>query len=70
MFSELPNGVMVKLLGLAGSRNVLMDSVADCLDQITEYDDAVQILLQEKLDISQWREMTVDLTITAGRQYQ
>jgi len=65
MFSELPNGVMVKLLGLAGSRNVFaVDSVADCLDQITEYDDAVQILLQEKLDISQWREMTVDLTIT------
>ena len=65
MFSELPNGVMVKLLGLAGSRNVFaVDSVADCLDQIVEYDDAVQILLQEKLDISQWREMTVDLTIT------
>ena len=65
MFSELPNGVMVKLLGLAGSRNVFaVDSVADCLDQIAECDDAVQILLQEKLDISQWREMTVDLTIT------
>jgi hypothetical protein len=65
MFSELPNGVMVKLLGLAGSRNVFaVDSIADCLDQIVEYDDAVQILLQEKLDISRWREMTVDLTIT------
>ena len=65
MFSELPNGVMVKLLGLAGSRNVFaVDSVDDCLDQIAEYDDDVQILLQEKLDISQWREMTVDLTIT------
>ena len=24
----------------------------------------MQILLQQKLDISQWREMTVDLTIT------
>ena len=65
MFSALPNGVMVKLLGLAGSRNVFaVDSVAHCLDQIAEYDDDVQILLQEKLDISQWREMTVDLTIT------
>jgi hypothetical protein len=65
MFSELPNGVMVKLLGLAGSRNVFaVDSVADCLNQIVEYDDDVQILLQQKLDISQWREMTVDLTIT------
>ena len=65
LFSELPNGVMVKLLGLAGSRNVFaVDSVADCLSQIEEYDDDVKILLQEKLDISQWREMTVDLTIT------
>ncbi|MBA4693581.1 MAG: hypothetical protein H2070_02840, partial [Congregibacter sp.] len=65
MFSELPNGVMVKLLGLAGSRNVFaVDSVTNCLDQIVEYDDDVKILLQEKLDTSQWREMTVDLTIT------
>ena len=65
LFTELPNGVMVKLLGLAGSRNVFaVDSVADCLNQIEEYSDDVQILLQEKLDISRWREMTVDLTIT------
>lgn len=65
LFAELLNGVMVKLLGLAGSRNVFaVDSVTDCLDQIGEYADDVQILLQEKLDISQWREMTVDLTIT------
>ena len=65
LFSEFSNGVMVKLLGLAGSRNVFaVDSVADCLNQIEEYSDDVQILLQEKLDISQWREMTVDLTIT------
>ena len=64
-FSELPNGVMVKLLGLAGSRNVFpVSSVADCLAQIVEYDDEVRVLLQEKLDTRQWREMTVDLTIT------
>ena len=66
LFSDLPNGVMVKLLGLAGSRNVFaVDSVEDCLDQIAEYDDDAQILLQEKLDIGKWREMTVDLTITS-----
>jgi hypothetical protein len=65
LFSDLPNGVMVKLLGLAGSRNVFaVNSVEDCLDQIVEYDDDAQILLQEKLDIGKWREMTVDLTIT------
>ena len=66
LFSDLQNGVMVKLLGLAGSRNVFaVDSVEDCLDQIAEYDDDAQILLQEKLDIGKWREMTVDLTITS-----
>jgi hypothetical protein len=66
LFTELPNGVMVKLLGLAGSRNVFaVESVEECLDQIAEYDDDVKILLQEKLDISRWREMTVDLTITS-----
>lgn len=65
LFSDFPSGIMVKLLGLAGSRNVFsVDSVSDCLNQIEEYDDDVEILLQEKLDIGQWREMTVDLTIT------
>ena len=65
LFTDFSGGVMVKLLGLAGSRNVFaVDSVADCLDQIAEYDDDVKILLQEKLDTTQWLEMTVDLTIT------
>ena len=65
LFSDCPGGIMVKLLGLAGSRNVFaVDTVDDCLSQIAEYHDDVEILLQEKLDTSQWREMTVDLTIT------
>ena len=65
LFTDFSGGVMVKLLGLAGSRNVFsVDSVADCLDQIAEYDDDVKILLQEKLDTTHWLEMTVDLTIT------
>ena len=65
LFSDCPGGIMVKLLGLAGSRNVFaVDSVDDCLSQIAEYSDDVEILLQEKLDTNEWREMTVDLTIT------
>lgn len=65
LFTAFPDGLMVKLLGLAGSRNVFaVGSVADCIEQIAEYDDGVEILLQEKLDTSQWQEMTVDLTIT------
>ena len=65
LFSDCPGGIMVKLLGLAGSRNVFaVDSVDDCLSQIAEYNDDVEILLQERLDTNEWREMTVDLTIT------
>ena len=49
LFAELPNGVMVKLLGLAGSRNVFaVESVADCLHRIEEYSDNVQVLLAGK----------------------
>jgi hypothetical protein len=63
-FAAYPDGVMLKLLGLAGSRNVFsLNSVDECLSYITEYDDASLILLQEKLDTHTWQEMTVDLTI-------
>ena len=72
LFSELPNGVMVKLLGLAGSRNVFaVDSVDDCLDQIAEYDDDVQILLAGKAG---YQSVAGDDSgsddYPAGRQYQ
>ena len=64
-YAAHPNGVMVKLLGLAGSRNVFpTTSAADCLEQIAEYDGGIEVLLQEKLDTQLWQEMTVDLTIT------
>lgn len=65
LFADFPDGVMIKLLGLAGSRNVFaVNSVTECLEQVAEYDDDVEILLQEKLDVAKWQEMTVDLTIT------
>ena len=64
-FADFPDGVIIKLLGLAGSRNVFaVNSAAECLEQVAEYDDAIEILLQEKLDMERWQEMTVDLTIT------
>ena len=61
-------GLMMKLLGLAGSRNVFkVDSTAQCLERIEEYDEEVLVLLQRVLDMGTWQEMTVDLTITPER---
>ena len=65
LFAAAEHGVMVKLLGLAGSRNVFaVATVAECLEQVAEYSEDMEILLQERLDTSRWREMTVDLKIT------
>jgi len=67
-FASHPEGVMMKLLGLAGSRNVFpVVDLDHCLLHIEEYDADAEVLLQEKLDTTQWQEMTVDLTITPDR---
>lgn len=64
IFTAHPKGLMVKLLGLAGARNVFrVASLAECKQQIAEYPDDSPVLLQEILDIARWREMTVDLTV-------
>ena len=67
-FAANAAGLMMKLLGLAGSRNVFkVDSTAQCLERIEEYDEEVLVLLQRVLDTGKWQEMTVDLTITPER---
>ena len=64
-FSKNPKGLMVKLLGLAGARNVFSAvNVKECLESITEYDNDLEVLLQEIIDTDRFKEMTVDLTIT------
>jgi len=64
IFAAHPEGLMVKLLGLAGARNVFrVASLADCKQQIAEYPEDSPVLFQEILDIARWREMTVDLTV-------
>ena len=64
-FSKNPKGLMVKLLGLAGARNVFpAATVKECLESITEYDNDLEVLLQEIIDTDRFKEMTVDLTIT------
>ena len=56
--------LMVKIEGLAGARNVsAMDSLQGCADYVAEYDDDMVVLLQERLDLEFYTEMTVDLIV-------
>ena len=64
-FTKNSDGLMVKLLGLAGARNVhTAANVEECLSVIEEYKSDLDVLLQEIVDTKRFQEMTVDLTIT------
>ncbi len=64
-FSRHKNQIMAKLLGLAGARNVsAVTSVEDCQKFVEEYADDMVVLLQEKLPLDKYTEMTVDLVIS------
>tara|TARA_B100000886_G_C20403810_1_gene483787 strand:+ start:310 stop:1632 length:1323 start_codon:yes stop_codon:yes gene_type:complete len=64
-FLKYNNKIIIKLLGLAGSRNVAsVNSVKEANHYVDEYDDSMIILLQEKLDLENFTEMTVDLCIS------
>ena len=64
-FLKYNNKIIIKLLGLAGSRNVAaVNSVKEASLYVDEYDDRMIILLQEKLDLENFTEMTVDLCIS------
>jgi len=64
-FDHHQGAVMAKLLGLAGARNVTaVASVADCQAFVEEYEDDMFILLQEKLPLDFYTEMTVDLFVS------
>ncbi|MGB1686736.1 MAG: hypothetical protein ACPHE0_09740, partial [Pseudomonadales bacterium] len=59
-FARHDNQIMVKLLGLAGARNVTaVESVAACHALVAEYTDDMVVLLQAKLDLEFYTEMTV-----------
>ena len=63
-FASNPGGVMIKVQGLAGSRNVAeVASLAEAVDYVSTYDHSIDVLLQHKLDADQYVEMTVDLTV-------
>lgn len=64
-FREHNHEVMAKLLGLAGARNVAaVGSVEACLALVEEYDDDMVVLLQKKLPLDDYTEMTVDLLVS------
>ena len=64
-FARHNNQVVLKLLGLAGARNVTTaDSIRDCHDYVMEYHDDMIVLLQQRLLLDFYTEMTVDLYVS------
>jgi hypothetical protein len=64
-FIKHNNQVMVKVLGLAGARNVTsVETVQASIVYVAEYGDAMEVILQQKLDLSAYTEMTADLTVS------
>jgi hypothetical protein len=57
--------LMLKISGLAGARNVTtVDSVDAARAYVAEFDDSMPILLQQRLDLTRFTEMTADLNVT------
>ena len=57
--------VMLKIMGLAGARNVTsVATQAAAAAYLEEYDDSLEIVLQRKLPAAEFTEMTVDLIIS------
>lgn len=56
--------VMLKINGLAGARNVTsVGSLHEAQDYVAQYGDDMPVLLQKKLDVRDFTEMTVDLFV-------
>ena len=67
-FASHPGGVMLKIQGLAGARNVTaVDSPQAGIDYLEEFDDDLPVLLQERLSLESYTEMTADLRIERER---
>ena len=60
--------VMLKISGLAGARNVTsVASMDEVRDYVAQYPDDMGVLLQKRLDLSRFTEMTADLKVTDGQ---
>ena len=59
--------VMLKVMGLAGSRNVtVVNSLEEAIAWVADLRDEEPVLLQRKLVFDDWAEMTVDLFVSDG----
>ncbi len=57
--------VMLKVMGLSGARNVTsVNSIEAAREYLSEYSEDLELVLQKKLDHSEWTEMTVDLIVS------
>ncbi|MEL7029859.1 MAG: hypothetical protein AAGL49_11775, partial [Pseudomonadota bacterium] len=64
-FQACENQVMLKTLGLAGARNVTQAaSVAACEAYLAEYAEDMVVILQRRLDLDRYTEMTADLFVS------
>jgi|TARA_B100000315_G_C14574063_1_gene587064 hypothetical protein len=64
-FARHQNQIIVKLLGLAGARNVApVNSIEECQTMVAEYQDDMVVLLQARLPLDFYTEMTVDLIVS------
>lgn len=64
-FAEHNNQVMVKILGLAGARNVTaVSSLKEAQEYVAEFESELDLVLQQRLDTERFTEMTVDLIVT------
>ncbi len=64
-FAQHNNRVMVKILGLAGARNVTaVTNITEAQAYIAEFEPELDLVLQQQLDTSQYTEMTVDLNVS------
>lgn len=64
-FSQHNTPVMLKTLGLAGARNVTTVATAEeALEHLSEYPPDMALVLQERLNLEHYTEMTVDLLVS------
>tara|TARA_A100001037_G_scaffold290407_1_gene303195 strand:+ start:40 stop:1332 length:1293 start_codon:yes stop_codon:yes gene_type:complete len=64
-FLKKHKDVMLKIMGLAGARNVTsIKSIEEARVYLAEYDENMEVIFQEKIPTEKFTEMTVDLRIS------
>lgn len=70
IFSQYENQVILKISGMGGANNVAaVENPDQALEYLTGFPDDTPVLLQQKLDTSRYKEMTVDLHITERKAH-